>query len=115
MDKNEAMCVQKEIEKYEQETNNKIEMIVSRVDLNPKYTYENVQLLSYNYATYNHRVMRDAWAQGGYLNYVNHTNYQYREMSNEEYSEYFDNKQWDYYMPSEQLVFVDNILYWAVY
>lgn len=115
VDRSEAIAIQNEIIRYEAESGNKVDTIASRIG--PGVNWQNNSLLlSYGYITYNQRIVVDSWAQGGYINYVNHTEYKCRSMTNEEFALYFENyRDWNSYVPSEQLHFEENILYWVIY
>lgn len=115
IDRSEAMSIQNEIVRYEEETGIKVDTIAARQS--PGVNWENNSvLLHYGYITYNQRMVVDPWAQGGYINYVNNTNYKYRGMTDDEFSLYFENyRDWNTYMPSNQLHFEGSTLYWIIY
>ncbi len=115
VDKSEAISIHNEIVKYEEETGIKVDTIASR--LSPGVNWENNSLLlRYNNITYNQRMVVDSWAQGGYINYINNTSYQCRGMTDDEFSQYFeDYRDWNSYIPSNQLHFEGNTLYWIIY
>lgn len=114
LDRHEVTAIQSEIENYEKETGITVKTILSRSDSSPLVTYPD-QMLNYWGYIYNRRIMRDAWCQGPYINYVCGTSYKCGNMSEEKYEEYFGSEQWDSLVISQQLHFEGDTLYWAVY
>lgn len=113
--RSEAIAIQNEIIRYEDTSGQKVDTIVSRIGPGVNWV-NNGLLLSYGWITYNQRMVVDSWAQGGYINYVNNTDYQCREMTEEEFAMYFENyRDWNSYVPSDQLHFEENVLYWVIY
>lgn len=114
IDQNEVRSIYGEILKYEDETGINVTRIISKSDKEPTRHYRE-QFLRYTGWVYNHRMLFDEWSQGQYLNCVCETEYQCGNMSETEYTEYFDDKEWDSLLLSEQLRFQDDTLYWAIY
>ncbi len=113
LDFDEAMCIQAEIEEYEEETGIKVETIVA--GKSPQTVYVSSQLHLPYEITYNYRIMHDDWSQVHFLNYVNEETYKVDWMEEEEYQKYFGEQSWDVFNASEQLCFEGNVLYWAIY
>ena len=114
LDTREVHLVQDAIENYEASSNNTITTILTLSDKNPLYIYPE-QINHYYGTTYNHRMLRDAWSQGQYLNYMCGTNYKTKNFSEEKYKELFGDSNWDELNLDEQLYFEGDTLYWAVY
>ncbi len=114
LDTREVHLVQGAIENYEASSNNTITTILTLSDKNPLYIYPE-QINHYYGTTYNHRMLRDAWSQGQYLNYMCGTNYKTKNFSEEKYTELFGESNWDELSLDEQLYFEGDTLYWAVY
>lgn len=60
-------------------------------------------------------IVYDIWAQTRFLNYVNKENYEVKWMTEEEYSRFFGEQEWDVFNASKQLHFEGDVLYWAIY
>lgn len=113
LDFNEAMCIQAEIEEYEEATGIEVKSVSAGRSPKPIY-YSSMLHLSYD-VTYNYRIMHDDWAQAKFLNYVAHENYEVNSLKEEDYEKYFGTKSWEVFNPSEQLYFEGDTLYWAIY
>ena len=55
------------------------------------------------------------WSLVPGINFYNNTSYEYWPGTPEDYTKWFDDKEWDYFMPKEQLKFEDDVLHLAVY
>lgn len=113
LDFNEAMCIQAEIEEYEELTGIEVQTVCAGKSPKPIY-YSSMLHLSYD-ITYNYRIMHDFWAQTRFLNYVAQEDYAVCWMEEEEYEKYFGTQSWEVFNPSEQLYFEGDTLYWAIY
>ena len=113
LDQNIAVMVENEIENYEEETGNKVELIASRTHEHARNAYSEC-LVNYRY-TATHPALYDVWSQGQYVNYINGTDYECREMSDDEYDKIFPKHDYHAFDLDKQLVFEGNTLYWVVY
>lgn len=107
-------CIQAEIERYENKSGIEVTEIACRITPDVQYQSSYLNLKS-NTSAHDRKIMFDAWGNVESLNYFEDECYEEVEMTDEEYDKYFGGKSWDTYVPEEQLVFVDNRLYWAIY
>ena len=68
-------------------------------------------LVPYNNFVSTHRIMYDEWARGNFINMVNGTDYDMREMTQDEYEELFGRIPEGGFTPSEQMVFRGDTLF----
>ncbi|MEZ3427360.1 MAG: glucosyltransferase domain-containing protein [Lachnospiraceae bacterium] len=113
LDFNEAMCIQAEIEEYEERSGIAVRTVCAGKSPAPVYCSPMLHL-SYD-TTYNYRIMHDYWAQTRFLNYVAQEDYEVCWMEEGQYEEYFGTRSWEVFNPSEQLHFEGDTLYWAIY
>lgn len=106
--------VENEIQQYEERTGNKINTIVVRKSDGSRYCSEEL-INEYDSCTYSHRALYDSWSDVALLKYLTGRSCKRVEMSDEIYDKYFPKKYWDGYVPSEQLRFENNVLYWVIY
>ncbi|WP_027216030.1 glucosyltransferase domain-containing protein [Butyrivibrio fibrisolvens] len=108
-------CVQAEIDRYEESTGNKVTKIYTliRYDITQQSQY---LLLQANVNAYDRRLVSKDWSDVEALNYYEGENYISLPMTGEDYITYFaDKKRYAQFVPEEQLVFVDDALYWDIY
>lgn len=110
----EVEMVYEYIENYQNETGIEIETICAgmRMDAprNSKYL-----IFADARAHSAHRSLYDVWSRVNLVNYLMGTEYKEEKMTDDQYMEYFGDIQWDSFIPSEQLIFEGNTLYWAIY
>ncbi len=118
IDEYEAMEVERKIEDYEKKSGNIITTIATcggfETDFEGTYYYPGL-LKRYRYAIPYHRIPYYNWSQGGYINFVNGTDYEFRIMTDEEISSLFHGETEGYFNPDSQLIFDKNTLYWRIY
>lgn len=107
-------CIQAEIERYENESGIEVTEIACRTTPDVQYQSSYLNLKS-NTSAHDRKIMFDSWGNVESLNYFEDEYYEEVEMTDEEYDKYFGGKSWDTYVPEEQLIFIDNRLYWAIY
>ncbi len=111
LDYSEAVCIESEIESYEEDTGITVNKVSWRLSTDFNYVHPLLHFQNDNLST--HRIYDSV---GGELfNYVNGTDYEILRMTDEEYEKYFNNKSWEVFNPSEQLYFEGDTVYWAVY
>lgn len=111
LDYNEVICIQSEIEEYENNTGIEVKTISWKKSPEAVYVHPLLQLQNDN--IYTHRIIYDA---GDYLlKYVSQRDYELLWMTEEEYQTYFGGQSFKVFNPSEQLHFDGDTLYWAVY
>ena len=107
--------VQAEIERYEESTGIEIKYIYtySRDDIPQQSEY---LLLQANVNAYDRRFVSKSWGDVEALNYYEGENYINLDMTGEEYTQYFvDKPRYGKYVPEDQLVFVNDSLYWDIF
>lgn len=112
MDQEIAHSIQNEIEKYEDSHNTTVKYICTYFDEDRTTEYKFVTYKGYDI---NRRMYSATWSLVPGLNFYNDTSYEYWQGTSEEYTKWFDDKEWDYFMPEEQLRFEGNVLHLAVY
>lgn len=111
-----ARVIETKIENYEQNTG----MEVNEIRYYPLKNYighyyrETLLLPNYN-VNMNTRIFFEEWAAISLLNFVNGTDYEGEQMGMEEYTEIFGDKTWDKINLDEQILFKDNVMYWAIF
>lgn len=112
MDQEIAYSIQNEIEKYEDSNKITVEIICTYFDEDTTNEYEFVTYKGYDI---NRRMYSAEWSLGPGINFYNNTSYMYWPGATEDYTKWFDDKEWDYFLPEEQLRFENNVLHLAVY
>ena len=112
MDQEIAYSIQNEIEKYEESHNTTVDTIRTYFDEDPTSEYEFARYKGYDI---NRRMYNALWSLVPGINFYNNTSYKQDTGTPEEYTKWFADKKWDYFMPEEQLRFEDNVLHLAVY
>lgn len=112
LDQQYSIIVNQEIEKYEKQSHIKVTKIACVNDSHPSYSYQGIFYTVYDT---NVRAFVTPWADINMLNYYNKKNYVKIDMNPTVYDKYFKDKNWDYFNPDEQLVFVGDTLYWIKY
>ena len=112
IDQQFSVIINNEIEKYEKENNIKINNIAAQNDIEPTYHYKNIKYCIYDT---NVRAFVTPWANVNMINYYSNNNYNKVEMDSEIYNQYFKSKNWDEFIPEEQMVFKGDTLYLIIY
>lgn len=107
-----ALQIQHEINKYEADSGNHIDGIAIVNDTSPRWCYEGIR---YNVYDTNTKAYVVPWGGVNLISYYGGRQYHTLEMDPAIYNEHFADKNWDYYTPEEQLVFQDNVMYMCVY
>lgn len=101
------------IRDYEEKNKVKLKKISFCQDLDPLLGYYgNTKYIAWDL---NIREFMVNWGQIEIINYYAKRNFEKIDMPEEIYKKYFAKKQWDYYKPEEQLVFIGDTLYICVY
>ena len=107
------------IEEYEQESGNTVDTVVVTHLKTGIYAYDKVNTyMKYMGYPSTHMVINKEWCDVEFLNYVNSENYKRQDMSEEDANRLFSDMKWedfDTFNPKNQMVFENNILYWAQY
>lgn len=112
VDQEYAFNIYKEIQNYEINTGIEVTEIATVNDKIPSWKNHFINYYSYNM---NERAFINEWSDVSLVNFVSGRNFGKVEMDEEIYRKYFQNKDWDWYCPQEQLYFDNNILYWCKY
>jgi hypothetical protein len=113
LDQEYAMNVSRAIDEYENSTGETVSKIAFREDSGPMYAYYgNVR---YIIGDMNLRAARIGWACVPLINYYAQRDFEFVEMDEEVYDKYFKDKNWDFFVPDEQMIFIGDTLYLAVY
>lgn len=81
-------------------------------DEDPTWSYDGIDYVSYDLNTRN--ILR-SWSNVPLINYANHTNYQKADMDPDVWEEFFAGKNWNFFLPEEQIVFRNHTAYIAIY
>ena len=112
-----SYLIQSRINKYENETGNKIKTIIFRNDDRPTWSYKSPGYSAYNFAI---RTYAPSWGAGiSLINYFNNRSYNRRQMTPEEFNELFvkkfNKRNWDILDLNEQLIFSGEECYMISY
>lgn len=111
-DRIEAVQVINAIEKYEKATGNTIDTIAYHSDAQLSRTYPGI---TNTFLDFGRRADAASWAVVNRLSYYSGKPYTQLLMTKEEYSLHFPEKDWYVFDAEDQLVFEDNVMYWALY
>lgn len=112
IDQNYAHDIYSQIKKYENETGIEVKNIAPQNDVIP---LRKNHFIDYYYLNVNERAFFNEWSDVTLINYVSGRSFNRIPMDEKVFGEYFQDKDWDYYSPEEQLVFIDDTLYWCKY
>lgn len=107
-----AKDVQSYIQKYTERTGNEIRYLAIGRDSDPTWSYNGIKYVSYDMNVKN--ILR-SWSNIGLINTANKTNYQACEIDEIFWEKQFGDKNWDGFVPEEQIAFQDDIAYIAIY
>lgn len=103
-----------EIDCYEEESGVQIEYISAVRAENSKNVYAELNL-SYDAIVFGRKTISQSWSDVYLIDYLSGRDYEKAPMDEEIYDTYFRGKTWETFNADEQLVFHDNIMYWAIY
>jgi hypothetical protein len=113
IDQEIAQNINYRIIEYEKQNDFVVEKIAFSFDEAKSYGYYgNVNYIG---GDINIKAMIHEWDDTQILSYYGHRTFIEIPMDSDIYHEYFEGKNWDYYKPEEQLVFMDNTLYMCIY
>ena len=110
VEKNLALSIGEEIEKYENENNIKINTVVFYTDSNSRYSYEGLK----SYGDINERVFRTTWCRMDILNYYLNRDFIQDFTQKEQYKKEFESKDYTQFN-IEQLKFENDTLHLCIY
>ena len=113
MDRQYAMEVLRKIESYELTTGNTVTRISIKQDISPTYGYYDVTKTT----TYDMGVRASvvSWSIGGLMYYVTGRSFIIDNMDDGVYLAHFDNKDWNTFIPEEQMFFSNDTLNLMLY
>lgn len=97
---------------YSGKTGDAITHVALAWDEYPTWSYDGIEYVSYDLNTRN--ILR-SWSNVPLINYANHTDYQKADMDPDVWEEFFAGKNWDSFLPEEQIVFRNHTAYIAIY
>lgn len=112
LDANRAVDIHASICHYEQKTGTMIQKIGIVYDKNPQYGYPGIDYITHDM---NIKALTISWADAYMINYICGTNYEKVDVPDSIYDKYFKDRDWENFDPYEQIVFVDDAAYLAVY
>lgn len=112
LDEEYAYLIEQEITRYQAESGNTITKIAVIRDAQPLQGYSGVHYSMYEI---NMRSYFATWADVGTLNYYTGNTYEKIEWTNSELEFEIVGRNWDTFVPSEQLFFEGDTLYWVIY
>lgn len=108
-----AQVVQK-IDHYEEETGEKIQYIATDRTENRKDCYDELNH-SYDANFYGEKTISRSWSDVALIDYLAGRDYEKVPMDEKIYDTYFAEKKWDTFDVDEQIVFIGDTMYWAIY
>lgn len=97
---------------YSGKTGDAITHVALAWDEYPTWSYDGIEYVSYDLNTRN--ILR-SWSNVPLINYANHTDYQKAGMDPDVWEDFFAGKNWDFFLPEEQIVFRNHTAYIAIY
>jgi len=110
LDEEYAKSVVRAIEEYESQNGVTVTNIAVARDAYAKPKYDGIQFF---YEQINERTV--AVVPVTALDILGGKKFTKTEMPDEVYAEYFEGKDWDYFVPDEQLIFINDTVYWCIY
>ncbi len=96
------------IDQYEVKTGNVVDTIRWHTDTNYVGGYPHVTTNAFDT---NSRAFNVVWSWYGLFEYAINREFIIEDMSEEDYQRLFGSKNWEYFLPDEELVFEDNVMY----
>lgn len=112
LDEEYAYLIENEIVKYENESGIKVKNIATTCDSIRSYGYKGIRYTIYDT---NIRAYTTEWADVNMINYYNNKMYMKVDMELDIYEKNFKGKNWDYFEPTTQFIFVGDTLNIAFY
>jgi hypothetical protein len=113
IDQEYALNVVNAIEDHENDTGETIKEIAFCFDSQPMYAYNGN--IRYIVGDINMRAMWYSWTDTEIINYYAERSFKEVAMDESVYDIYFKDRNWNFFVPSEQLVFMGDVVYVAVY
>jgi hypothetical protein len=116
LDEREAIAMDMAITAYEEESGIKVTSLVRTFDSNATNKHPEVySFVSYLYGYFVWRPAIVNWSYAPSIEYFTGRSFEEISTDRDAHQEFFDNKQWDYFNPTEQLYFDGSTVYWCVY
>ena len=107
-----AKAINNYIADYSEKNGDKITHVALAWDEQVTWSYDGIDYVSYDLNTRN--ILR-SWTNVPLINYANHTDYQKADMDPDVWEDFFAGKDWDHFLPEEQIVFRNHTAYIAIY
>ncbi len=107
-----AKAINNYIADYSEKNGDKITHVALAWDEQVTWSYDGIDYVSYDLNTRN--ILR-SWTNVPLINYTNHTDYQKADMDPDVWEDFFAGKDWDHFLPEEQIVFRNHTAYIAIY
>ena len=107
-----AEAINNYIADYSEKNGDKITHVALAWDEQVTWSYDGIDYVSYDLNTRN--ILR-SWTNVPLINYANHTDYQKADMDPDVWEEFFAGKNWDSFLPEEQIVFRNHTAYIVIY
>lgn len=107
-----AKAINNYIADYSEKSGDKITHVALAWDEQVTWSYDGIDYVSYDLNTRN--ILR-SWTNVPLINYANHTDYQKADMDPDVWEDFFAGKDWDHFLPEEQIVFRNHTAYIAIY
>ena len=107
-----AKAINNYIADYSEKNGDKITHVALAWDEQVTWSYDGIDYVSYDLNTRN--ILR-SWSNVPLINYANHTDYQKADMDPDVWEEFFAGKNWDFFLPEEQIVFRNHTAYIVIY
>lgn len=107
-----AKAINNYIADYSEKNGDKITHVALAWDEQVTWSYDGIDYVSYDLNTRN---ILQSWTNVPLINYANHTDYQKADMDPDVWEEFFAGKNWDFFLPEEQIVFRNHTAYIAIY
>ena len=108
-----AYAMNDAISQYEEETDTKIINIGFAEDSHKEWTYSST--FTYAAGDQNIRAWANDWARPEMFHYVTGRDFTIVPVENEIYQQYFEGKNWTSFNAEEQMIFIEDTVYLAIY
>lgn len=112
IDQEYARQIYHEIQQYEKESGNQIQIIYVGTDTEVMAKNTGISKMAYNV---NERAFLNPWSDVSLINFVSGRNFEREEMQPSDYEANFSPNNWDVFAPTKQIVFKDSAMYWVKY
>lgn len=115
MDREYALQLSEQIKTYERKTGTSVTKIAMVTDKYPIYVYSSVLRYCAPYNTLMKSARSESWSQTRFINVFSGMQLKRVAMPDDIYVSHFENKDWNYFIPAEQMFFEGDTVYIAVF